>query len=211
MPHTHARMLPVVCKQSLLRPWHRLWRQLGAAAALAALLAAAPAQAQDAPYAEVQRLMGAEQLPQALQTAEAWLADKPKDPQMRFLKGLIQSQQGQSEAAQQTFILLTQDYPELPEPYNNLAVLYAAAKRYDQARIALETALQLNPAYATAHQNLGDVYAQLAAQAYTQALTLAPENPALSPKIKALQTVLSNTPATAASKAGLPPPGPSGW
>jgi tetratricopeptide (TPR) repeat protein len=72
------------------------------------------------------------------------------------------------------FTKLTEDYPELPEPYNNLAVLYAADGQYDKARAALEMAMRTNPTYATAHENLGDVYAKLASQAYDKALQIDP-------------------------------------
>lgn len=186
------------------------WRALGCALALCAGVLALPAQAQEAPYAKVQQLINAGQLVDAQQAADAWLVDQAKDPQMRFLKGVIQSQQGQNDAAVDTFTLITQDYPELPEPYNNLAVLHAAAKRYDSARAALEMAVQLNPAYATAQQNLGDVYTQLAVQAYGQALKLNPENPAIRPKLKGLQAVLDGNPKPKA--ATLPTsPSPSGW
>jgi tetratricopeptide (TPR) repeat protein len=46
------------------------------------------------------------------------------------------------------FSKLTEDYPELPEPYNNLAVLYAQQKQYDKARTALEMAIRIHPGYA---------------------------------------------------------------
>lgn len=152
-----------------------------------------PASAQDAPYTEVQRLVHAGQLDAALQRAEAWLTDKPKDPQMRFLKGVIQNQTGQTDAAQDTYTQLTQDYPELPEPYNNLAVLHASQNRFDQARAALEMAIRLNPAYAMAHQNLGDVHARLAAESYARALAIDSANPPLRLKLQSLQTLLGAT------------------
>lgn len=144
-----------------------------------------------AEHAEVSRLLRAGQLGEALKRAEATLATRPKDPQMRFLKGIIQSRNGQSAEALQTFLLITQDYPELPEPYNNLAALYAAEQRYDKARTALEMAIKVNPQYAVAHENLGDVYAALAAQSYARALELDPTQTALRPKIGAAQKLLT--------------------
>jgi tetratricopeptide (TPR) repeat protein len=82
-----------------------------------------------------------------------------------------------------TFTLLTQDYPELPEPYNNLAVLYAGPGQYDKARVTLEMAIRTNPNYATAHENLGDIYVRLASQAYNKALLLDSGNTAIPPKL----------------------------
>jgi len=95
---------------------------------------------------------------------------------LRFIKGMILSEQGKSAEAINIFQKLTEDYPELPEPYNNLAVLHASAGNYDKARVALERAIRTNPAYATAHENLGDVYAKLASQSYDKAMQLADPN-----------------------------------
>ena len=155
--------------------------------ALAALLAAAPARAQPPAHEEVARLLRADQPAEALRKAEDLLASRPNDAQLRFLRGVAQSQSGQPDAASATFTELTQDYPELPEPYNNLAVLHAGAGRLEEARAALETALRLNPGYATAHQNLGDVHARLAARAWQRALELDPANPALRPRLQIVQ------------------------
>ena len=109
---------------------------------------------------------------QALERVDAYLVGKPKDPQARFLKGLILTEQNKSSDAIKVFSDLTEDFPELPEPYNNLAVLYANQGQYDKARTALEMAIRTNPSYATAHENLGDIYAKMASQAYDRALQL---------------------------------------
>ena len=151
---------------ALLRTLHHGARLL----ALGALLARPLARADT--YGDVNQLLRQGKSAQALAQAERYLADRPRDPQMRFLKGMAQSEGGQSAEALATFLQLTQDYPELPEPYNNLAVLYAGQGQYDKAREALENAIRTNPAYATAHENLGDVHLRLAAQAYEQALQL---------------------------------------
>ena len=104
------------------------------------------------------------------------LAANPKDPQARFLKGLIFTEQGKQTEAIEIFTKLTQDYPNLPEPYNNLAVIYASQGQYDKARAALEQSIRTHPSYATAYENLGDVYAKLASQAYGKALQLDASN-----------------------------------
>jgi tetratricopeptide (TPR) repeat protein len=106
---------------------------------------------------------------------------------MRFLKGVIQTQAGSTAEAIATFQALTQDYPELPEPYNNLAALYASQNELDKARTALEMAVRMNPSYAIAHENLGDIYARMATQSYGRALQLEPGNPLLQPKINLLR------------------------
>ena len=184
--------LTPVASNPLPSPWRTQILRLACAALL---LCAASLHAQEAPYQEVNRLLQAGDLQQAHKVATSYLADKPRDPQMRFLLGVIQTQQGQDATALETFTAITRDYPELPEPYNNLAVLHAAANRLDQAREALEMAVRLNPAYAIAHQNLGDVFARLASRSYGEALKLNPANESLRPKIQALDAALVTRPA----------------
>ncbi|MDN8614634.1 tetratricopeptide repeat protein [Variovorax ginsengisoli] len=134
-------------------------------------------------YSDVNTLLRQGKADQALAKADAYIAGKPRDPQMRFLRGVILTEQGKQADAVVVFTALTQDFPELPEPYNNLAALYAAQSQFDKARAALEMAIKLNPDYATAHENLGDVYARLAAQSYGRALKLEPGNTTAPPKL----------------------------
>jgi tetratricopeptide (TPR) repeat protein len=156
---------------------------------LSATLSMSAAHADD--YADVSRLMKANQFPEALAKAEQYLAGKPRDPQMRFLKGVIQTETGKASDAIATFTKITEDYPELPEPYNNMAVLYAGQSQFDKARAALEMAIRTNPSYATAHENLGDVYARLASQAYSKALQLDGGNAGIQPKLALIRTLFS--------------------
>ena len=143
---------------------------------------------------EVDRLMQAGKLDEAMSRADAFLKDKPKDPQMRFLKGVIQLDTGKRAEAIAAFTQLTQDAPELPEPYNNLAVIYASQNQFDKARGALESAIRTNPSYATAQENLGDVYARLASQAYSKALQLDQNNTAVQPKLAVIRTLFTPAP-----------------
>src|SRR5438876_7991344 len=122
------------------------------------------------------KLLRAGQHQQALERVNRILSTKPRDAQARFLKGLIYTDQGNTKEAIDVFTRLTQDYPELPEPYNNLAVIYAAQGQYEKARTALEQSIRTHPSYATAYENLGDVYAKLASQAYDKALQLDSSN-----------------------------------
>lgn len=148
-----------------------------------------------AEHDEVDRLMQAGKLDEAMTRADAFLKDKPKDPQMRFLKGVIQLDTGKRAEAIAAFTQLTQDAPELPEPYNNLAVIYASQNQFDKARGALESAIRTNPSYATAQENLGDVYARLASQAYSKALQLDQNNTAVQPKLAVIRTLFTPAPA----------------
>ncbi|MET3489304.1 nuclear transport factor 2 family protein [Variovorax atrisoli] len=145
-------------------------------------------------HEEVDKLMQAGKLDEAMAKAEAFLKDKPRDPQMRFLKGVIQLDTGKRNEAIAAFTQLTLDAPELPEPYNNLAVIYASQNQFDKARAALESAIRTNPSYATAQENLGDVYARLASQAYSKALQLDQNNTAVQPKLAVIRTLFTPTP-----------------
>ena len=142
-------------------------------------------------YADVNILVRAGKLAEALTKADQYLASKPRDPQMRFIKGVIQTEAGKPADAIATFTQITQDYPELPEPYNNLAVLYAGQSQFDKARAALEMAIRTNPSYATAHENLGDIYAKLASQAYSKALQLDGGNTGVQPKLALIRTLFA--------------------
>ncbi|MBP6404698.1 MAG: tetratricopeptide repeat protein [Ramlibacter sp.] len=157
--------------------------------ALAALFSFSAVHADE--YGDVGQLLRSGKLAEALAKADQYLAGKPRDPQMRFLKGVIQTESGKPADAINTFTKLTEDYPELPEPYNNLAVLYAGQSQFDKARAALEMAIRTNPSYATAHENLGDVYAKLASQAYSKALQLDSNNTGVQPKLALIRDLFA--------------------
>ena len=142
---------------------------------------------------DVQRLMKQNQMPQALESVEAYISSKPKDAQGRFLRGLILTEMGRPADAIAVFTKLTEDFPELPEPYNNLAVLYAQQKQYDKARTALEMAIRTHPSYSIAHENLGDVYAKLASQAYGKALQLDSSNATTQTKLSMIKELISTS------------------
>lgn len=132
---------------------------------------------------DINKLFKQNQHVQALKRVDTYLTSKPKDAQARFLKGLILTAQNKTNDAIGIFSSLTEDYPELPEPYNNLAVLYAGLGQYDKARGALETAIRNHPNYATAQENLGDIYAKMASQAYERTLQLDRNNTATQTKL----------------------------
>ena len=156
---------------------------------IASTLAFTAAHADD--YSDVSQLARNGKYNEALAKADQFLSGKPRDPQMRFIKGVIQRDSGKTTEAIATFTRLTEDYPELPEPYNNLAVLYASQSQFDKARTALEMAIRTNPSYTTAHENLGDVYAKLASQAYGKALQLDASNTAVPPKLALIRELFN--------------------
>jgi len=154
-----------------------------------AIAGVSPAFADNLP--EVQKLIKAGQFPQALSKVDAYLASRPKDAQGRFFKGLILTEMNKPAEAIAVFTKLTEDYPELPEPYNNLAVLYAQQKQFDKARTALEMAIRTHPSYAIAYENLGDIYAKLASQAYDKALQLDSANPTAQNKLALIRDLIT--------------------
>ena len=163
------------------------------AALLLSLLApvawAAPASVQDASQA-----LRKGQPAVALDKVNAFLNANPKDAQGRFLKGLILTELGKNADAIKVFTTLSEDYPELPEPYNNLAVLYAAQADYERAKNSLEMAIRTHPSYATAHENLGDIYAKMASQAYDKAMQLDKSNLSAQTKLALIQDLFSPAP-----------------
>lgn len=112
----------------------------------------------------------------ALERVNNYLSANPKNAEAMFMRGVILVELGKRDDAIKAFTDLTEKYPNLPEPYNNLAVLYADQGQYDKARKALESAIKTHPSYATAHENLGDIYARLASEAYDKALKLDTSN-----------------------------------
>ncbi|MGI9025500.1 MAG: tetratricopeptide repeat protein [Burkholderiaceae bacterium] len=140
---------------------------------------------------DVSKLVANGKLDDAGKRADAFLVKNPQDAQMRFLKGVILTQRGQRDNAIKVYTGITQDYPELPEPYNNLAVIYAAQGEYDKARGALEMAIRITPNYATAYENLGDVHAALATQAYQSARRFDANNAAALRKLNAARVLLT--------------------
>ncbi len=162
---------------------------------LAALLCGIAMSTRADEVSEVQQLVKSGQTTEAMVKLDQFLAIKPKDAQLRFLKGVLLADGKRGADAIAVFTLLSEDYPELAEPYNNLAVLYAGQGQYDKARVALESAVRANPNYATAQENLGDVYARLAAQAYARAQALDGSNAALPTKLAQLRKLFTAGPA----------------
>jgi tetratricopeptide (TPR) repeat protein len=130
----------------------------------------------------------------AMQRADEFLALTPKDPPMRFLKGVMLTDAKRYPEAIELFQKLAEDYPDLAEPYNNLATIHAATGDYIKARATLEQALRTNPGYATAHENLGDVYAALAGQSYARAAQLDPRNVSAPPKLALVRELFKSKP-----------------
>src|SRR5205814_2529699 len=144
---------------------------------------------------DIDALVKKGQHPRALERVNQYLAQKPRDPKGRFIKGLILAEQNKGAEAIEVFAALARDYPELPEPYNNLAVLYAAQGQYEKARQQLEMSIRTHPSYATAYETLGHVDTQLASQAYDKALQFDSSNATAKNKLSLIHDLISSNPA----------------
>jgi Flp pilus assembly protein TadD len=141
---------------------------------------------------EAATLVGNKQYDTAQEKLAALLVKRPKEPRARFLKGVVETEQGHIDAAMAAFRGLIDDYPELPEPYNNLAVLLAQRGEYESAKTALETAIRTAPDWAVPHENLGDIYARLAALEYAQAAKFDKTNKTAPAKLALVRDLLAS-------------------
>jgi Flp pilus assembly protein TadD len=144
------------------------------AESIAAMPGLFPGGRQTAPAAspellEARSMIQAKRWAEAAQLVESQLEKRPRDPQWRFLQGVLFAEIGKRNESINVFELLAEDFPELAEPYNNLAALYIEGGELHKARLLLERAIQNRPDYALAHENLGDVYSRLAKQSYDRA------------------------------------------
>mgnify|MGYP000166752699 FL=1 len=162
--------------------------------ALSCALMALSAGARADLYSDVNRLIQSGQLEKALQQVEQRLKTAPTDPQMRLLLSRIQDAQGQTQAAMDTLQGLTQSFPELAEPHNNLAALLARENRHADALISLQAAIKARPDYAIALENMGDVYAALASAAYGKALQITPNQRRIQAKQQTIDQMLKAAP-----------------
>ena len=90
-----------------------------------------------------------------IERRQAQLQGKPgTDVQLMFQHARVLAALGRTDQAAAIYKDMTQRFPELPEPWNNLATLYARQGKLDQAGAALRTALQVDPDYADAQANL---------------------------------------------------------
>lgn len=119
-----------------------------------------------------QALLAAGEYQQVLAEADAQLKEAPDDVRALFLRAIALARLSRSKEAIAAYQQLIKAQPELPEPYNNLAVLYAREGNYQAAEQVLQAAIKTHPSYATAHENLSNIYKTLASIAYNNALNL---------------------------------------
>ena len=142
-------------------------------------------------YQRALKLVQQGQIKAAQAPLETYLKSATQELRGRFLQGVILIQLGKLTEATRLYQDLIEEFPQHPEPFNNLAVLYGMQGQYDKARAVLEMALHTHPSYAVAYENLGDVYSRMASQAYEKALQLDNKKPAKEPNLKLLNELRS--------------------
>ena len=131
---------------------------------------------------------------EAKEIVEQLLDSDKENPQLLFINGVLLSELGEIDKAINVFVSLTKSHPALPEPYNNLAVLYAQSGNFDLAKTALEKSIKTHPSYATAHINLGDLYTRMASESYNQALQIDKSNKNAKTKLSLIKKLFNFQP-----------------
>ncbi len=129
-----------------------------------------------------------------------------EDIRAQFAKGVAYAQANQQSEAITVFTQIIETHPTLPEPYNNLAVIYADQGNYAKAQKLLERVIKIRPDYATAQENLGDIYIKMAAEAYGKTLQLDGKNQRAHVKQQQASNLVASfaEPAAVAAKAPAP-------
>lgn len=141
--------------------------------------------------ARVQEQLRLGQAEAALQALDAAQAGRLADASLHFLRGVALMDLKRNEQASEVFTALAEAYPELPDPWNNLALLHVRAGQPELARQALEVALRNDPSHRTARLNLGEVHLMLAAQSWQRAGQSAPLEPAQRRRLEVVRELLS--------------------
>ena len=147
-----------------------------------------------ADISQLNKLIEEKKYAKAKEIVEQLLDSDKENPQLLFIDGVLLSELGEIDNAINVFVSLTKSHPTLPEPYNNLAVLYAQSGNFDLARSALEKSIKTHPSYATAHVNLGDLYTRMASESYNQALQIDKSNKNAKTKLSLIKKLFNFQP-----------------
>ncbi|WP_243391918.1 tetratricopeptide repeat protein [Polynucleobacter meluiroseus] len=159
---------------------------------------------------DIEKLIKAKKYSDAIALIDVNLKKTPGNVQLRYIKARLYIEMREWAPAKKALIEITQQFPELPEPYNNLAALAANQGNWIEARDYLELALKLRPTYAIASANLGEVYIRLGASAYDSAAEWAKLNQRqYANRAKALMAILQPPKNLAAPKDQKPSVSPA--
>lgn len=140
---------------------------------------------------QVNALLATGRHAEALQRTEQALLVSPRDAQTRFVHGVVLMETGRDAEALEIFTRLTQEYPELPEPLNNIGLLQARSGRLDAARVSLEQALRNDPGHRAARANLAEIHLMLAVAAWEQLALNAPLDARQARRLQAVRALLA--------------------
>lgn len=141
---------------------------------------------------QVERLLRNGRAPQALELAEIGIKRNPRNAQLVFQKAVALETMERTEEAAKVLRSLIADYPEIPEPYNNLAGIYSREGNLTRAEELLVKALALRPNFALAHTNLGNLYLAKAKNAYSSAIKTGGNKEKLNANIRAIDKLLAD-------------------
>lgn len=125
----------------------------------------------------------------ALRQLESRLATNPQDSRAAYLKGLVLMQLGRGEEAERWYKMMQANFPDLPQPGNALAVIYAGRGDLPAAELALRDVLLKHPEHNSARVNLARLYVQMAQAEYEKALKATPDNAMIARKLEALKAM----------------------
>jgi tetratricopeptide (TPR) repeat protein len=133
---------------------------------------------------QLQLLIEQSQFADAARSGEKMLLQNPQDTQARFLTAYAYQMSGKPDQAILLYEAVIRDNPTLPEPRNNLAMIYLDRGDYDRASQLLVEAINTQSSYATAYANLSLVYKGIASDAYRRAVSESSEPENFSHEIK---------------------------
>ena len=151
-------------------------------------LMASPAMA--GPHESTLKLLKQEKFSDALVSIELYLTDHPNDPQMKFWRAFLLNKKGDTLQSLALYREITQQYPELAEPHNNLGMILAQLGELEEAKLEFEMALREQPDMALAMENLSQVYLLLTEQTLQKALELNPKSRTLAAKLETVQAFI---------------------
>ncbi len=120
---------------------------------------------------QLQQLIAEQRYDAAAASGEQLLQQNSRHARARFLTAYAYQMQRKHNQAEAHYQALIEQDPTLPEPRNNLAMIYLSRGNYDRASQILVDAINTHPSYATAYENLSQIYKGIASEAYRRAVS----------------------------------------
>lgn len=141
--------------------------------------------------AVVDKLIGRRDYDAALALIAEGLKANPHSAELRFQRCVVYERMGDRERAKNALEQFIRTYPEIPEPYNNLAGIYSREGNLTRAEDLLVQAVALRPDFALAHTNLGNLYLAKAKNAYNTAIKTGGDKQKLKNRVEAVDKILA--------------------